>query len=98
MEDVTTPVISGIVVLLAGLLAFIVVASGEPEIAGPTVAGTAVGPTTFSDLDPAVERVLLSTGDAWIFPSDAGPGLPAELGRVLDAYQATLMIPVGEGQ
>jgi hypothetical protein len=98
MEDVTTPVISGIVVLLSGLLAFVVAIGGEPEIAEPTVAGTATGAITFSDLDPAVERVLLSTGDAWIYPSDAGPGLPGELSRVLDSYQVALMIPIGEGQ
>lgn len=112
MEDVTTPVISGIVVLLAGLLAFIVVVGGDAEIAEPGVivtpagaaeiaelgvAGTPVVDTSHSDLDPAVERVLLSSGDAWVYRADVQVGLPAELVRVLDAYQATLMIPAGEG-
>jgi hypothetical protein len=98
MEDATTPVISGIVVLVAGLLAFLVVVGGESEIAEPDVARTSSVGTSLSDLDPAVERVLLGTGNAWIYEADAGPGLPVELARVLDAYQAPLMVPAGEGQ
>lgn len=98
MEGVTTPVISGIVVLLAGLLAFIVVVGGESELPGPGAAATPAVDTSLSDLDPAVERVLLGTGDAWVYQADAGPGLPAELARVLDAYQVPLMIPAAEGQ
>lgn len=98
MEDTTTPVISGIVVLLAGLLAFVVVVSGgsEAEEPGDIVGVPAVSASSLSELDPAVERVLLSTGDAWIYETDAGPGLPAELARVLDAYQVPLMVPTGE--
>lgn len=98
MEDATTPVISGIVVLLAGLLAFIVVVGGESEIVEPSVAGTPSVGTSLSDLDPSVERVLVRTGDAWIYQADPGAGLPAELARVLDAYQVPLMVPVGDGQ
>lgn len=105
MEDVTTPVISGIVVLLAGLLAFIVVSGGEAEIPVPgvveapvpSVVDNSAGTTSHSDLDPVLERVLISSGDAWVYQADVQAGLPAELVRVLDAYQATLMIPAGEG-
>lgn len=98
MEHVNTPVISGIVVLVAGLLAFIVVVGGESEPLEPGVAATPAVETSLSDLDPAVERVLLGTGDAWVYRADAGPGLPAELARVLDAYQVPLMIPTAEGK
>ncbi|CAN5821310.1 hypothetical protein BH23ACT4_BH23ACT4_12120 [soil metagenome] len=98
MDDVTTPVISGIVVLLAGLLAFIVVVGGEADQVETNGAGTALGAVTFSELDLSVERVLLGTGDAWIYPSDTGTGLPAELARVLDAYQVPLMIPIGDAR
>jgi hypothetical protein len=96
MEDVTTPVISGIVVLLAGLLAFIVVVGGEAEVPGPGVIVTPAGATSHSDLDPVLERVLISSGDAWVYQADVQAELPAELVRVLDAYQASLMIPAGE--
>lgn len=98
MEDATTPVISGIVVLLAGLLAFIVVVGGESEIPESAAVETPAVAGSLSDLEPAVERVLLSTGDAWIYQADAGPGLSAELARVLDAYQVPLMVPVGESE
>jgi hypothetical protein len=97
MEDVTTPVISGILVLLAGLLAFIVVVAGEAEIPEPGVIVTPAGATSHSDLDPVLERVLISSGDAWVYQADVQAGLPAEVVRVLDAYQAPLMIPAGEG-
>ena len=109
--EATTPVISGIVVLLAGLLAFIVVVGGkaeipepsivvvggEAEVTEPGVVVTPAGATSHSDLDPALERVLLSSGDAWVYQADVEAGIPAELVRVLDAYQAPLMIPAGEG-
>lgn len=98
MENVTTPIVSGIVVLLAGLLAFIVVVGGEAESPEPGTTETPAVDTALSDLDPVVERVLVGTGDAWIYQADAGPGLPAELARVLDAYQVPLMVPTGEGQ
>jgi hypothetical protein len=100
MEDVTTPVLSGILVLLAGLLAFIVVSYGDPD--GPSLEGqmqASAGPAaTYSDLDPEVERVLLDSGGAWIYHGEVQAGIPEELTRVLDAYQVTLMIPVGEGR
>lgn len=98
MENVTTPIVSGIVVLLAGLLAFFVVVGGEAESPEPGTAESPAVDTALSDLDPVVERVLVGTGDAWIYQADAGPALPAELARVLDAYQAPLMVPTGEGQ
>ncbi len=98
MEDVTTPVISGIVVLLAGLLAFIVVVGGDSKTPELDVAGTLPAATSLTELDPAVERVLLGSGDAWIYGADAAPGIPAELARVLDAYQVPLLVPAGEGR
>ncbi len=98
MEDATTPVISGIVVLLAGVLAFVVVVAGESDTTETGSAEIPVVSSSLSDLEPAVERVLLSTGDAWIYQADAGPGLSAELARVLDAYQVPLMVPLGDSQ
>lgn len=98
MEDATTPVISGIVVLLAGVLAFIVVVGGESKTTESAPVETSVVSGSLSDLEPAVERVLLSTGEAWTYQTDSGAGLPDELARVLDAYQVPLMVPVGESQ
>jgi hypothetical protein len=100
MEDVTTPVLSGILVLLAGLLAFFVVSNGEPQGASPDgqIQASAGAASAYSDLDPAVERVLLDSGEAWIYQGEAPAGIPDEVVRVLDAYEVTLMIPMGEGR
>lgn len=96
MENVTTPVLSGIAVLVAGLLAFIVLTNGHDEEVA-TVAQFQPA-ATYSNLDPVVERVLLGSGDAWIYEADVAVGIPQELARVLDAYRVPLLVPVGEGR
>lgn len=97
MSVLSTPVLSGLAVLVAGALAFGAVTQESPESAEqPQAAGTTVSSPTRANLDPAVESVLVGYGTAWVYEPELLEGIPETVTAVLDAYQAPLMVPVAE--
>lgn len=99
MGRLSTPVLSGLAVLVAGALAFGAVTQESPEASEqPQGAEASASNTTRANLDPAVESVLVGYGTAWVYEPEQFEGIPEAVTSVLDAYQVPLMVPVaGDG-
>jgi hypothetical protein len=100
-------VAAGLFVLVAGLTvvyAVVVAPKPEPQPAteqlvrsSPPTQVVEVPPPTLGGVDPAVQRVLYSTGRAEAFRADELTQLPPEVARVLVFYGATITVPIGAG-
>jgi hypothetical protein len=93
---------AGLFVLLAGLIVVYaaVAAPGRQPVAQQVVPAPSptqvveVPPPTLEGVDPAVQRVLYSTGRAEAFRADELTQLPQEVARVLASYGATITVAV----
>lgn len=104
MSRLSPQAISGLFVLLAGLVVVyaITAASGETEVASKPVAVSPsitavveVPPPNLEGVDLAVQRVLYASGKAEALRADELLELSPEVARVLVYYGATLTIPTG---
>jgi hypothetical protein len=96
--------ITGVFVLVAGLVVLFAVVIAPGERAAPvtatvpaTVAPAGDGSPLIQGLDPAVQRVLYSSGLTETLTPDEMAEVPAEVARVLIHYGATLAIPLNAG-
>jgi hypothetical protein len=97
--------VAGLFVLIAGLAVVYVMALAPEEAANteavvspqPGAQVVETPPPTLEGVDPAVQRVLYSSGSAEAFRADQLTQLPPEVARVLVFYGATLTVPVPAG-
>lgn len=106
MSRFPVQVAAGLLVLVAGLIVVYAVVALEPEPqpaaqqvvppSSPTQV-VEVPPPSLAGVDPAVQRVLYSTGRAEAFRADELTQLPPEVARILVFYRATITVPVEAG-
>lgn len=95
------PTLAGLIVALIGLVPVVWLAmqatepaeSNPPAQVAPVV--VEVDPPVPADLDPAVSRVLYSSGNATAMGEADLSELPAEVVRVLVYYDVALAVPEG---
>jgi hypothetical protein len=102
LSRIPLQIAAGLFVLLAGLIVVYagIAASGAQPVAQQVVPAPSptqvveVPPPTLEGVDPAVQRVLYSTGRAEAFRADELTQLPQEVARVLASYGATITVAV----
>lgn len=107
MSRFPVQVAAGLFVLVAGLtVVYVVVVAPVPEprpaaqqfVPSSTPAQLVeVTPPTLVGVDPAVQRVLYSTGQAEAFSAYELTRLPPEVARVLVSSGTTIIVPGGAG-